>query len=556
MKITKKLKAGIITGALAVTSFGLVSFADDYFEISRNLEIFASLYREVNTYYVDEIKPGEMMKIGMDAMVKSLDPYTNYIPESEIEDYRFMTTGQYGGIGALIAKKGDYIVITDPYENYPAQKAGLLAGDLIVEIDGKVLNGKNSDDVSKYLKGQPGTPVKLMIQREGVANPFEKSMMREEIKIPAVSYSGVIGDGTIGFIRLTSFTENCGKEVGDALIKLKTENKITSVVFDLRNNPGGLLNEAVNIVNLFEPKGTLVVNTKGKVKEWDKAYRTLNPPIDADMPIAVLINSGSASASEIVSGCIQDLDRGILIGTRSYGKGLVQTTRPLPYNAQLKVTTAKYYIPSGRCIQALDYSNRNADGSVGHVPDSLMSLFKTKEGRTVYDGGGVVPDFVIDQDTVSAIAVSLVSKFLIFDYATKYRSSHASIAAAKEFHLSDQEYQDFTTWLSAKDYNYTTGSEKLMEDLKKTAIREKEYDDAKIDFEALNQKLSHNKQEDLQKHKAEIEEMLENEIVSRYYFEKGRTENEFLYDKDVKKAVEALINKAVYTSIIQTNHSK
>ena len=556
MKITRKLKAGIITGALAVTSFGLVSFADDYFEISRNLEIFASLYREVNTYYVDEIKPGEMMKIGMDAMVKSLDPYTNYIPESEIEDYRFMTTGQYGGIGALIAKKGDYIVITDPYENYPAQKAGLLAGDLIVEIDGKVLNGKNSDDVSKYLKGQPGTPVKLMIQREGVANPFEKSIMREEIKIPAVSYSGVIGDGTIGFIRLTSFTENCGKEVGDALIKLKTENKITSVVFDLRNNPGGLLNEAVNIVNLFEPKGTLVVNTKGKVKEWDKAYRTLNPPIDADMPIAVLINSGSASASEIVSGCIQDLDRGILIGTRSYGKGLVQTTRPLPYNAQLKVTTAKYYIPSGRCIQALDYANRNADGSVGHVPDSLMSLFKTKEGRTVYDGGGVVPDFVIDQDTVSAIAVSLVSKFLIFDYATKYRSSHASIAAAKEFHLSDQEYQDFTTWLSAKDYNYTTGSEKLMEDLKKTAIREKEYDDAKIDFEALNQKLSHNKQEDLQKHKAEIEEMLENEIVSRYYFEKGRTENEFLYDKDVKKAVEALINKAVYTSIIQTNHSK
>ena len=556
MKITRKLKAGIITGALAVTSFGLVSFADDYFEISRNLEIFASLYREVNTYYVDEIKPGEMMKIGMDAMVKSLDPYTNYIPESEIEDYRFMTTGQYGGIGALIAKKGDYIVITDPYENYPAQKAGLLAGDLIVEIDGKVLNGKNSDDVSKYLKGQPGTPVKLMIQREGVANPFEKSIMREEIKIPAVSYSGVIGDGTIGFIRLTSFTENCGKEVGDALIKLKTENKITSVVFDLRNNPGGLLNEAVNIVNLFEPKGTLVVNTKGKVKEWDKAYRTLNPPIDADMPIAVLINSGSASASEIVSGCIQDLDRGILIGTRSYGKGLVQTTRPLPYNAQLKVTTAKYYIPSGRCIQALDYANRNADGSVGHVPDSLMSLFKTKEGRTVYDGGGVVPDFVIDQDTVSAIAVSLVSKFLIFDYATKYRSSHASIAAANEFHLSDQEYQDFTTWLSAKDYNYTTGSEKLMEDLKKTAIREKEYDDAKIDFEALNQKLSHNKQEDLQKHKAEIEEMLENEIVSRYYFEKGRTENEFLYDKDVKKAVEALINKAVYTSIIQTNHSK
>ncbi len=556
MKISKRIKTGIITGAIAVTGFGLVSFADDYFEISRNLDIFASLYREVNIYYVDEIKPGEMMKTGIDAMLKSLDPYTNYIPESEIEDYRFMTTGQYGGIGALIAKKGEYIMITDPYENFPAQKAGLLAGDLIVEIDGKPLTGKNSDDVSKFLKGQPGTEVKLMIQREGIAKPFEKTVMREEIKIPAVSYSGVIGDGTIGYIRLTSFTENCGKEVGDALVKLKTENKITSVVFDLRDNPGGLLNEAVNIVNLFEPKGTLVVNTKGKVKEWDKSYRTLNQPIDMDMPMAVLINSGSASASEIVSGCVQDLDRGILIGTRSYGKGLVQTTRPLPYNAQLKVTTAKYYIPSGRCIQALDYSNRNADGSVGHVPDSLMTMFKTKDGRTVYDGGGVVPDFVIEPDTASAIAVSLVSKFLIFDYATKYRSMHATIAPAKDFTLTDQDYADFTNWLSDKDFDYTTRSEKLLQDLKKTAIREKEYDDAQADFEDLNKKLSHNKQEDLQKHKVEIEEMLENEIVSRYYYEKGRTQNEFKYDKDVNKAIEALSNKAVYTSIIQTNHSK
>jgi len=556
MRISKRIKTGIIAGAITVTGFGLVSFADDYFEISRNLDIFASLYREVNIYYVDEIKPGEMMKTGIDAMLKSLDPYTNYIPESEIEDYRFMTTGQYGGIGALIAKKGEYIMITDPYENFPAQKAGLLAGDLIVEIDGKPLTGKNSDDVSKFLKGQPGTSVKLMIQREGVDKPFEKIVMREEIKIPAVSYSGVIGDGTIGYIRLTSFTENCGKEVGDALVKLKTENKITSVVFDLRDNPGGLLNEAVNIVNLFEPKGTLVVNTKGKVKEWDKSYRTLNQPIDMDMPMAVLINSGSASASEIVSGCVQDLDRGILIGTRSYGKGLVQTTRPLPYNAQLKVTTAKYYIPSGRCIQALDYSNRNADGSVGHVPDSLMTQFKTKDGRTVYDGGGVVPDFIIEPDTASAIAVSLVSKFLIFDYATKYRSTHATIAPAKDFALTDQDYADFTNWLSDKDFDYTTRSEKLLQDLKKVAIREKEYDDAQADFEDLNKKLSHNKQEDLQKHKVEIEEMLENEIVSRYYYEKGRTQNEFKYDKDVNKAIEALSNKAVYTSIIETNHSK
>lgn len=556
MKLSRKLKSGLIAAFIAVSSLGLYSYSDDYFEISRNLDIFASLYRELNTYYVDETKPGELIKTGIDAMLESLDPYTNYIPESDIEDYRFMTTGQYGGIGALIAKKGEYIVITDPYYGYPAQKAGLLAGDIIIEIDGKSLSGKNSDEVSKVLKGQPGTTVKLVLKRIGETKNIEKTLTREEIKIPAVSYTGVVGDGTIGYIRLSSFTENCAQEVKDAYTKLKAENNIKSVILDLRKNPGGLLNEAVNIVNLFVPKGTDVVSTKGKVKEWDKSYKALNPAVDTEMPLAILVNSGSASASEIVSGSIQDLDRGIVIGQRTYGKGLVQTTRPLSYNGQLKVTTAKYYIPSGRCIQALDYTHRNPDGSVGKVPDSLMSTFKTKAGRIVYDGGGIMPDFITDVDTGSSIATSLYNKLLIFDYATKYRNTHPAIASAKEFHLTEAEYNDFVTWLSDKDYDYTTRSEKLIDDLKAAAQVDKYYEDARTEYDALRKKLSHNKQADLIKHKAEIKELLENEIVSRYYFQKGRTENEFLYDKEVNKAIEALSNKAVYSSIMNTSHSK
>jgi carboxyl-terminal processing protease len=554
--LSKKWKLSITALALAASSFAWFSFSDDYFEVSRNLDIFTSLYRELNVYYVDETKPGELMKSGIDAMLKSLDPYTNYIPESDIEDYRFMTTGQYGGIGALIAKKGDQIVITDPYENYPAQKAGLLAGDIVLEVDGKQINGKNSDDVSKALKGQPGTSVRLIIKREGIAKPFEKNLLREEIKIPAVSYSGVMGDGSIGYIRLTSFTENCGQEVKDALVRLKNENKIKSLVLDLRENPGGLLHEAVNIVNLFVPKGTMVVKTHGKNKEWDKEYRALNSPVDTEIPLAVLINSGSASASEIVSGCIQDLDRGILIGQRSFGKGLVQTTRPISYNAQLKVTTAKYYIPSGRCIQALDYSNRNTDGSVGHVPDSLMTPFKTKLGRTVYDGGGVLPDFTTTVDTASSIAVSIAAKFLVFDYATQYRVNHATIESAKTFKLSDDDYSNFVNWLKDKDYDYTTRSEKIIEDLKQASIKDKSFDDAKLEFEALKQKLSHNKTTDLMKHKREITEMLENEIISRYYFQKGRAENDFNHDAEVKKAITALTDINMYNTLIKTNHTK
>jgi carboxyl-terminal processing protease len=551
-KLKKRFSIWII--ALSITGAGLFSFSftDDYFELSRNLDIFATLFRELNIYYVDETKPGDLMKKGIDAMLESLDPYTNYIPESEVEDYRFMTTGQYGGIGALIGQKDDYVVITDPYEGYPAQKADLRAGDVIIEIDGKAVKGKKYDEISKILKGQPKTSVKLIVKREGVKDPMEKVVVRDEIKINSVPYFGML-DSEIGYIRLTGFTDNAGNEVKEAMLDLKNKSQMKSLILDLRGNPGGLLNEAVNITNLFVDRGVEVVTTKGKVKEWDKTYKALNAPIDVQIPLVVLVNSGSASASEIVSGSIQDLDRGIIIGQRTFGKGLVQTTRPLSYNSQLKVTTAKYYIPSGRCIQALDYTHRNEDGSVGKVPDSLVTLFKTKNGRVVADGGGIAPDFVTETEILSSISQSLLMKQLIFDYATLYRAKNPTISSARSFRISDQEYEEFVTWLGAKDYDYTTKSEKMLEDLKTTAIKEKYYDAMKEQFEALNKSMEHDKQADLRKNKSEIVQLLQDEISSRYYYQKGRVEASFDYDPEILKAMEALKNNEVYTSIMNRN---
>ncbi len=551
-KMRKRIRLYVAVILVGISAFSVYSFSDDYFEISRNLDIFATLFRELNIYYVDETNPGDLMKKGIDDMLASLDPYTNYIPESEIEDYRFMTTGQYGGIGSLIGSRNNEVIITDPYEGFPAQKADLRAGDVIVELDGKPIKGKKNDEVSKLLKGQPKTSVKITIRREGEPNLIDKNVVREEIKINSVSYSGII-DNDLGYIRLTGFTENAGQEVKNALQALEAKTKLKGLIFDLRGNPGGLLNEAVNIVNIFVNKGVEVVSTKGKAKEWDKTYHALNNPVDTEIPVAVLVNSSSASASEIVSGSLQDLDRGIIIGQRTFGKGLVQTTRPLSYGAQLKVTTAKYYIPSGRCIQALDYSHRNDDGSVGKIPDSLITQFKTKSGRTVYDGGGVMPDFVTDVRQLSPISQSLLLKYLLFDYATMYRNTHPSIAPAKEFHLSDAEYAEFVKWISAKDYDYETKSEKILDDFKTTAEKEKYFSAAAAEFEVLKKKISHDKNADLQKFKDEITELLENEIVSRYYYQSGQIEASFKNDLEIKKATEALKNKDVYSSIMKSS---
>lgn len=536
---------------LAVGVVGLFSFNNagtNYFEISKNLDIFATLFREVNTYYVDDVDAGKLMKKAIDEMLESLDPYTNYISEAEAEDFRFQMTGQYGGIGSLVGTKGEFVVITEPYEGYPAQKADLRAGDIVLEIEGKSTKNKTTSDISKLLKGQPGTQVKLLIKREGEGE-LTKTITREEIQLKNVPYHGMITENT-GYIRLASFTQNAGKEVHDALVDLKKNPALQNVILDVRGNPGGLLHESINIVNVFVDQGLEVVSTKGKVQEWDKSYKALNQPVDNTIPLVVLTNRGSASASEIVSGGIQDLDRGVVIGQKTFGKGLVQSTRPLTYNSQLKVTTAKYYTPSGRCIQALDYTHRNADGSVGSVPDSLKKEFKTRNGRKVFDGGGVDPDVATKQYQYSKVAESLILNHLIFDYATKYRTAHATIAPAKQFALTDADFADFKTFISGKKYDYQTASEKALEEFKKKAEDEKYFDAVKGQYDQLKQNLGHDKQADLDKNKAEIVELLEAEIAKRYYFQKAQYEMAFKHDDDVQEALRLFADKDRYKSIL------
>ncbi|MFN4082973.1 MAG: S41 family peptidase [Bacteroidia bacterium] len=526
--------------------------SDTYFEISKNLEIFASVFREINTYYVDGINPGKLTKKAIDEMLRTLDPYTNYISESEAEDFKFQMTGQYGGIGALIGQKGDYVVITEPYEGFPAHKADLMAGDLIIEVEGKSAKGKSTSDVSKLLKGAAGSQVTIKVKRNDTE--LTKTLTREEIKVKNVPYFGMIDNNT-GYIKLTGFTNNAGAEVRDAVVELKKQNA-QQIILDVRGNPGGLLHEAVNVVNVFVPQGQLVVSTKGKVSEWNKNYQTLNSAVELNLPIAVLTSRGSASASEIVSGTIQDLDRGIVVGQRTFGKGLVQNTRPLVYGTQLKVTTAKYYTPSGRCIQALDYSNRNEDGSVGAVPDSLKKAFKTKNGRTVYDGGGVEPDIVVELKPYSQIAQSLISKQLIFDYATKYRFKYATISNAKDFRLSEADFNDFKMFIAGKDYGYQTQTEKELEELKQKAEHEKYFDAIKNTYETMKKQLSHDKEQDIERNKEEIIRLLEEEIVKRYYLQKGRIEQSFKYDNDILKAIETLNNKQTYNNILFPQQAK
>lgn len=548
-KFSVRIRLIIATVLVASVSFVSLSFKDDYFEISKNLDIFATLFREVNLYYVDEIQPGQMMKTGIDAMLESLDPYTNYIPEDDIEDARFMTTGQYGGIGALIRTKDDFIVVSEPYEDAPAAKADLRAGDVILEIEGRSTKGKTSSDVVKVLKGQPNTPVKLLIKREGEEKPLEKTIVREEIKVNNVPYYGMVDD-KIGYIKLTGFTQDAGREVKDALLKLKENDKLEGVVLDLRGNPGGLLREAINIVNVFVDKNLDIVSTKGKVKDWDKTYKSLNSPVDLNIPLAVLVNRSSASASEIVSGSIQDLDRGVIVGQRSFGKGLVQTSRPLSYNTQLKITTSKYYIPSGRCIQAKDYSHRNEDGSVGTVPDSMIKEFTTRAGRKVYDGGGVIPDVSMPVKEYTPISRSVMSNNLIFDFATQYRLKHPEIKAARDFKVTPELFTEFSSYLSTKEYSYKTESEEVLEEWQKVAEREKYFDAAKAEFDALKQKIDHDKKADIEKSKDQLSELLADEIASRYYFQRGRIETSFDYDTELKKAVDILKDKSFYKDIL------
>ncbi len=544
----KRFKAIFIILPLAAITLFTTSYVDSYFEISKNLDIFITLFKELHLYYVDETQPGQLMEEGIKGMLESLDPYTNYIPESDIEDYRFMTTGQYGGIGALIRKKDKYVVVAEPYQGFPADKAGLIAGDIILEINGKSTEGKNTEEVSSVLKGQPQTEVKLKIQRYGQEKPMMKTLLREEVTIKSVPYHGML-DAEVGYVNLSSFTDNCTKEVADAITDLKGKG-MKKLVLDLRGNPGGLLHEAVKLSNLFVEKGELVVSTKGKVKEWNKDYTAPSKPMDTEMPIVVLVNSGSASASEIVAGVLQDLDRGVVIGQRTFGKGLVQTTRPLSYNAQLKVTTAKYYIPSGRCIQAVNYAERNEDGSVSKVPDSLMTLFHTRGGRPVYDGGGILPDVEVEPLRLSDIAYNLGSKFLMFDYATEFRHRTPSIASAADFRVDDKLFADFKKWLENKEYDYTTESEEVLKKLKEVAEEEKTFDRIRSEYEILLTKATHNKATDLETFAPEIKDLLRAEIVSRYYYQNGRIQAMLTEDVDVKRALELLHDQQAYRKIL------
>lgn len=540
MKRYKKILWGaVLAGGLLFT----FSFTQtNYFEVTKNLDIFTTLYKELNTFYVDTLNPQKLMESGIRDMLEGLDPYTDYIPEEDMDDYRMQTTGKYGGIGAIIGTRNEWVMVTEPYEGFPAAKAGLRAGDKIIEVDGKSAKNFQTDQVSAMLKGKPGTEVSVKIKRlkaDGNEEEMIVKMVREEIKIKNVPYFGLVDNG-VGYIRLANFTDRAGQEVKNALQTLEAKGKLKGVILDLRGNPGGLLNEAVNVVNVFSDKNIEVVATKGKIEEWNKSFYSLNDPVDLKIPVVVLADGGSASASEIVAGTLQDLDRAVIVGQKTYGKGLVQSTRSLPFGAKLKVTTAKYYIPSGRCIQAINYAERNEDGSVKRIPDSLKVAFKTRNGRTVYDGGGIDPDITTEPEKLANITISLITKSLMFDYANEYRAKHEKIAPATEFHLSDKEYADFVAWVVKKDYDYTTRSEKTLEAFKEAAEKESYFETVKGDYDTLKKTLMHDKQQDLEKEKKQIKSMLEEEIVSRYYLGTGRMESALRSDNEVKSAVEVL----------------
>ena len=550
MKFSKTKKTGIVIVGICVFVISFYSFKQDdkNFQIAKNLDIYYTLFRELNLFYVDEVDPTKLVKTSVDKMLESLDPYTNFIPEDDIEDFRFMTTGEYAGIGALISKQHGKILIAEPYEGFPAQKSGLRAGDVLLEVAGKPTEKLSTEDVSALLKGPANKAVTVKVLRSGQKKPMEIDIMREKIQIDPVPYYGML-DKETGYIRLSNFTENCTERVKMALIELKEKKGAKNLILDLRSNPGGLLMEAVRIANLFVPKGQEIVSTRGKVKQWDKVYTATENPVDTIMPIAVLVNRGSASASEIVAGAIQDLDRGMIIGTRTFGKGLVQTTRDLSYNAKLKITTAKYYIPSGRCIQALDYSHRNEDGSVGIIPDSLISKFKTKKGRIVFDGGGVAPDVSVEDETLSNLTSNLVSNYLIFDYATYFNSKTDKVPGPEAFEVTPDIYADFAKFIKDQNFKYESKTEEELDNLLEVAKKEKYYDISKDEFEKLKSKLGHNLDQDLEHFRKEISELLTDEIVSRYYYQKGAIKASLKDDSDINKAIEVLHKPDGYAAI-------
>lgn len=541
-KIT--LVAGILLFSLA---FNKSQAQSNGFEVLKTMELMDLIYQHLDLYYVDDPQPGKLAKAGIDAMLHELDPYTVFYHENNIEDYRLMTTGQYGGVGALIRKMDNATYFIEPYEGSPALKAGVEAGDKIISIDGKDMLGKQSDDVSSSLKGPKGTTVKIKVERDGKI--VDLSIERDEIKLPDVPYSGMLNN-KVGYIKLNSFTQTASADVKKAFVQLQ-QDKAQALVLDLRGNGGGLLIEAVRIVNMFVKKGQTVVTTKGRIPEENHVYATQDQPMDLDIPLVVLIDENSASASEIVAGTLQDLDRAVIIGTTSFGKGLVQRTYDLKYGSKMKLTIAKYYTPSGRCVQRLDYYD-NADGiNPAEIPDSLIKKFKTLNGREVIDGRGIEPDVKVEKDELSRLTVTIYANDLLFNFATEYVRSHPQIASAKEFHITDEDYKQFKAFVLKDDFEYSTASEEMLKRMKETAETEGYFGDAEKEYAALLEKVTPSKERDLEKFKKEISEMLENEIISRYYYQTGRMEHSFGTDGFVKKAIEVLDNSTTYKEILE-----
>lgn len=526
--------------------------AQDYnnFKIGKSIEIYSNVMRQLNLNYVDTIHPVNLTDIAIKKMLSSLDPYTIYVPEKDKEQFNIFTRGEYGGIGAMIQKQGNYVVITEPYKGFPAQKAGLRAGDKIIKIDSTSAKNLSATKVSNMLKGTPGSRIAITVQHYGDSTDSKVIMTRQKIKIPNVPYYGVLSND-IGYISLNQFNPDAANDVRNAFLDLKKNHHIKGVILDLRNNGGGLVNEAINIANIFVKRGTEIVKTIGKLQSNDYTYKTTGKVVDKNIPLAILVNQNTASASEIVSGSMQDLDRGVIIGQRTFGKGLVQNIVPLPYGGEMKVTIAKYYIPSGRCIQAIDYAHKNKQGVPIRVPDSLRKAFKTKDGRIVYDGGGITPDIKMKPVIFSQVTGDLYAQNYIFNFANQYAFKHKSISGPVSFKISDSTFQAFKNYVKNKGFSYITETGALLKRLKQSAKRENYYNSLKGELDSLGQSLQAEKKFDLDKHKKEIEELLRLEIVGRYYYQSGKAEASLVNDKEVSKAIQVLSNKKEYESILK-----
>ncbi len=553
-KNKKRITYSLLSALIVLVGAGTIAATNPDFALGRNIQILFNMFRELSLLYVDEVDPEKLMLNAADGMTRELDPYTELIPEKEMADFEIMTTGKYGGMGAIIQKKGDYVMVAQPYKGSPADKAGLQIGDIILAVDGKDVKGLEIQEVSSMLKGTPGTELSLKVRKLLTDQEQELTIKRERIVLSALPYWGIIAD-SIGYISHKEFTEDCSADLRNAFISMKKEG-IKGLIIDLRGNGGGILQEAVKILSMFVPKGTEVVSMRGRMKELDATFTTQSEPIDTEIPVVVLINGSSASAAEIVAGAFQDLDRGILVGQRSFGKGLVQNTRPVGFNSFLKLTTAKYYTPSGRCIQVLDYSHRAEDGSVGAVPDSLIREYSTAGGRKVYDGGGIMPDIRMPENYYSRFTNMLFAKGYIEDFANLYFKKHREPIDVDTFEVTDADYNEFVAFMADKPIDSESDTKQTLDQLRQRAERDKYLDRIEEELNAIEEKIQDDKQTDLEAFKDELKMLLSNEIVMRYHYIGGVVRNNAHHDPEVLKAIEVLRDTTNYHRILTSQDTE